>query len=104
METIDYSMLLGRHPIEVFHDKPDPSRHRDPLVLPKKDHFVRGVRSADGKWVYKISILDFFWNIEQLHPRIIKAAGLALPMQTITTEPDRHRKELLKYVFYPITV
>lgn len=52
METIDYSMLLGRYPIEMFHDKPDPSRHRDPLVLPKKDHFARGARSADGNWVY----------------------------------------------------
>lgn len=36
METIDYSMLLGRYPIQMFHDKPDRSRHQDPLALPKK--------------------------------------------------------------------
>lgn len=101
METIDYSMLLGRYPIEVFHDKPDPSRHRDPLVLPKKDHFVSGVRSADRNWVYKMCIL---WNVEQLHPKLIKATGLALPEQTVTAEPDRYRKEFLKYVSCPFII
>lgn len=99
METIDYSLLLGRYPIEMFHDKPDPSKHRDPLVLPKKDDFVRGVRSADGKWVYKMCILDFFWNVQQLRPKIIKAAGAALPEQTTTAEPERYREEFLKYGF-----
>lgn len=53
---------------------------------------------------YTRCVYCFFWNIEQLHPRITKAVGLALPMQTITTEPDRYRKEFLKYVFYPVTV
>lgn len=49
-------------------------------------------------------ILDFFWNVEQLHPKIIKAAGVALPEQTITTEPDRYRREFLKYVPCPHAV
>lgn len=101
METIDYSMLLGRYPIEMFHDKPDPSKHRDPLVLPKKDDFVQGVISADGKWVYKMCILDFLWNVQQLHPKIIKAAGAPFPEQTVTTEPYRYRQEFLKYAFRP---
>lgn len=97
METIDYSLLLGRYPIEMFHDKPDPTKHRDPLVFPKNDDFSRGVISADGKWVYKMCILDFFWNVKQLHPKIIKVAGEALPKQTVTTEPDRYRKEFFGY-------
>lgn len=96
METIDYSLLLGRYPIEMFHDKPDPHKHPDPLVIPERDDFVRGVRSPDGKWVYKMCILDFFWNVQQLHPKIIKVAGTALPEQTVTTEPTRYRKEFLR--------
>ena len=100
METIDYSVLLGRYPISLFHRKTDTNKGRDALALPKqgKTDFVRGVISADGKWVYKLCVLDFFWNVKQLQPKIIKAAGAALPEQTITAEPVRYREEFLKYI------
>jgi len=83
-ETIDYSLLLGRYPVEMFGKIPQP------------ETFVTGVRSADGKWVYKMCILDFLWNVKQLHPKIIQAAGTALPEQTVTTHPHRYRSEFLK--------
>ncbi len=100
METIDYSLLLGRYPVEMFHSEPDPSVVRDPLYLEGgKEDYVHGVRSADGKWVYKLCILDFLWNVNQLQSKVMKYAAMPLPEQTITTEPGRYRKEFLKYVY-----
>lgn len=86
METIDYSLLLGRYPVDLVPEIPEP------------ENFVTGVRSADGKWVYKMCVLDFLWNVKQLHPKIIQVAGTALPEQTVTTQPHRYRDEFLKYV------
>lgn len=86
METIDYSLLLGRFPVDYFGEIPQP------------ETFFSGVKSADGKWVYKMCVLDFLWNVKQLHPKIIQVAGAALPEQTVTTQPNRYRKEFLKLV------
>ncbi|KAF8463602.1 hypothetical protein BDZ91DRAFT_776907 [Kalaharituber pfeilii] len=83
MEIIDYSLLLGRYPADLL----------DP---PQQGSFLSGVRSADGKWIYKMCILDYLWNVKQLHPRIIRAAGTALPEQTVTAHPIRYRNEFLK--------
>lgn len=82
-EIIDYSLLLGRYPVDMFGEVPQP------------ESFLTGVRSGDGKWIYKMCILDFLWNVKQLHPKIIQAAGTALPEQTITTQPHRYRNEFL---------
>lgn len=92
METIDYSLLLGRFPIDYFGEIPQP------------ETFFSGVKSADGKWVYKMCVLDFLWNVKQLHPKIIQVAGAALPEQTVTTQPNRYRKEFLKMMDEYITV
>lgn len=99
MQTIDYSLLLGRYPIEMFHSPRDDGV-RDPMVLPDEGsrNFTQGVRSADGKWVYKMCLLDFLWNVEQLRPKVMKTAGKLLPEQTVTTEPDRYRQEFLNMV------
>jgi hypothetical protein len=98
MRTIDYSLLLGRYPVEMFHHTPREGMEKDPLVLPEEggSDFVGGVRSADGKWVYKMCLLDFLWNVEQLGPKVMKTAGKLLPEQTVTTEPERYRDEFLK--------
>lgn len=45
--TIDYSLLLGRYPVEK-NGKP-----------PKPEHWITGVTSADGKYVYRACIVDF---------------------------------------------
>ena len=36
------------------------------------DQFIRGIKSADGKWIYRMSIVDFMWNINKLHPMAAK--------------------------------
>ena len=84
MGTIDYSLLLGRFPVELVPD------------LPQPESFLAGAPSGDGNWVYKMCILDFLWNVDRLHPKIIRVAGIALPEQTVTTQPYTYRKEFLK--------
>lgn len=62
-----------------------------------------GVASADGKYVFRASILDFFWAKHKVHPRLmtllIKLWNLAIhrsgPM-SITTTPDEYRERFLK--------
>lgn len=85
MRTIDYSLLLGRYPVAMFSDK----------ELLETD-FAKGVKSADGKWVYRMCLLDFLWNVDQLRPKVMKTAGKILPEQTITTEPEMYREAFLK--------
>ncbi|KAF3935653.1 hypothetical protein ABW19_dt0206173 [Dactylella cylindrospora] len=85
IETIDYSLLLGRYPIEGNGKPPKP----------KKQNWTTGIVSADGKFVYKACIVDFLWNVNQLQARIARTAGKLLPEQTVTTEPGRYRREFL---------
>lgn len=84
IETIDYSLLLGRYPKEHFGETQQP------------ESFISGVTSGDGKWVYKMCIVDFLWNVKQLHPKVIQIAGTALPEQTVTTVPPKYKDEFLK--------
>lgn len=91
-ETIDYSLLLGRYPVDMFGKVLQP------------ESFITGVKSGDGKWIYKMCILDFLWNVNQLHPKIIQAACTALPEQTVTTQPHRYRDEFLKMMDYYIEI
>jgi hypothetical protein len=93
IETIDYSLLLGRYPVEGNRKPPRPER------------WVTGVTSADGKYVYKLCIVDFLWNVNQLQAKIARTAGKLLPEQTVTTVPHRYRDEFMKmmeeYVVVP---
>lgn len=36
------------------------------------DQFIKGVKSADGKWIYRMSIVDVMWNVNKLHPMAAK--------------------------------
>ena len=36
------------------------------------DQFMGGIKSADGKWIYRMSIVDFMWNVNKLHPMAAK--------------------------------
>lgn len=89
MGTVDYSLLLGRYPVGVLVE--------DEIGgIGKERDFGKGVRSADGRWIYRICIVDFLWNVDQLRTKVMKTAGKLLPEQTITTEPERYRKEFLR--------
>lgn len=82
-ETIDYSLLLGRYPIEG-NDVPI-----------QAESFPTGVVSSNGKWVYKMCIVDTLWNVNQLAAKLTKTISIMMPEQTITTQPARYREEFL---------
>ncbi|KAF3926060.1 hypothetical protein ABW20_dc0109036 [Dactylellina cionopaga] len=88
IETIDYSLLLGRYPISK----------NEELKVPKPENWITGVKSADGKYIYRACIVDFLWNVNQLQAKITRTAGMLLPEQTVTTQPGRYRREFLAMV------
>jgi hypothetical protein len=49
------------------------------------DQFIRGIKSADGRWIYRISIVDFMWNINKLHPMAAKVGWSLLIYQLTDT-------------------
>jgi hypothetical protein len=50
------------------------------------DQFIRGIKSADGKWIYRISIVDFMWNVNKLHPMAAKVGQFPLIYQLADTD------------------
>jgi len=101
MGTIDYSLLLGRYPIEMFEGEGGSLKWGGEGTsnaggAPPEERFVKGVRSGDGKWVYRMCVLDWLWNVDQLRPKVMRTAGKVLPEQTVTTEPGRYREEFVK--------
>ena len=30
------------------------------------DQFIRGIKSAEGKWIYRMLVVDFMWNVNKL--------------------------------------
>ena len=99
MEVIDYSVLLARYPISLcFTGKLIPAGAAMPSLCQNRTKrtlfVVLPVQMEDG---FTNCVLDFFWKVKQLHLKIIKAAGAALPEQTITAEPERYREEFLRY-------
>ena len=82
IKTIDYSILLGRYPYTSEVEDGD-------LLEGDKSDFLKGVKSGDGKWVYRMCILDYLWNVDMLAAKLTKVAGMIMPEQTVTTEPER---------------
>lgn len=118
LQTVDYSLLLGRFPSSSSPQLPlgfesatvpapvsriiNAAKHSLPF---SKDHdiitggdFIKGVVSADGEWIYRMTIVDFMWNVNKLVPTVMRTAGMVLPDQTITTEPARYKKEFMKMI------
>ena len=44
------------------------------------DQFIRGIKSADGKWIYRMSIVDFTWNVNKLRPIATKVGRDRKPL------------------------
>lgn len=122
LEIVDYSLLLGRFPasaspqvplgfehttvlakpvsrivnaVQKMHSLSSSKEHQHPLT---GDDFIKGVLSADREWVYRMTIVDFMWNVKKLVPTVMRTAGKVLPDQTITTEPARYKTEFLKMI------
>ncbi|KAL2264256.1 hypothetical protein VTK26DRAFT_9032 [Humicola hyalothermophila] len=91
--AVDYSLFLVRM-------KADQSSTPD---LSAEQTWRTGVASADGKYVFRAAILDFFWAKHKVHPRmmtlLIKLWNVLIrrsgPM-SITTTPDEYRNRFLR--------
>lgn len=104
--AVDYSLFLVRIPTEApTQDINDPSssaQHKG-IATPSSPSWRTGIPSADGKYVYRAAILDFFWAKHKVQPRLmtflINAYNKVIhhhgPM-SITTAPDEYRERFLK--------
>lgn len=93
--AIDYSMFLIRYPV--------PSG-QVPFLKSQTTEWRSGMRSRDGKWVYRGVILDFFWATDALQAKamtgLIKGYNIfdqKGPM-SITTTPEEYRKRFMSMV------
>ncbi|KAK0737163.1 hypothetical protein B0T21DRAFT_309928 [Apiosordaria backusii] len=113
--AVDYSLFLVRMklPREEVQEEVQPEATtsdsnlappRDgPSVPPQPPTWKTGIASADGKYVYRASILDFFWAKHKIQPRfmtlLINLWNLLIskdgPM-SITTTPEEYRERFLK--------
>lgn len=105
--AVDYSLFLVRIPTEApTHDINDPSsssaQHRG-VSPPSPPSWRTGIPSADGKYVYRAAILDFFWAKHKVQPQLMtflinsynKVIHHHGPM-SITTTPDEYKERFLK--------
>lgn len=115
--AVDYSLFLVRiRPEAPAQDVANPSSSsaaqqeadevvpRDPpAVPPGAPSWRTGIPSADGKYLYRAAILDFFWAKHKIQPRVMtflvntynKLISHHGPM-SITTTPDEYRNRFLK--------
>lgn len=117
--AVDYSLFLVRinaqdtdHAISNDHPSSSNSAAEDvvdalprdpPAVPPDPPSWRTGIPSADGKYVYRAAILDFFWAKHKVQPRVMtflvntynKLIHHHGPM-SITTTPDEYRERFLK--------
>jgi hypothetical protein len=97
--AVDYSLFLLRTP-RPRDQQSDPSSSsnvsaRLPYEPGQTQNWRNGIKSADGKWIYRAIILDFFWSKHKVHAQamtgLIKAYNLVDrqgPMSVTTTSPE----------------
>ncbi|EGR51303.1 uncharacterized protein TRIREDRAFT_2492 [Trichoderma reesei QM6a] len=99
--VLDYSLFLVRYPRsgESFFDAVETS-----LAERQADSWRTGVVSADGQWVYRVVLLDFFWARHKFRAKVMAGIVTAFntwagygPM-TITTEPFEYQRRFMKMV------
>jgi hypothetical protein len=108
--AVDYSLFLVRMeaPRHAATEMPPPTESsmvptNPPSVPPQPPTWRTGVTSADGKYIFRASILDFFWAKHKVHAKLmtllIKLWNVLIskhgPM-SITTTPDEYRERFLK--------
>lgn len=102
--AVDYSLFLVRVPADTS-SKPQGELEvpmEPPLIPPGPPSWRTGMKSADGKWVYRASILDFFWAKHKVHAQamtgLIKTYNIVDkqgPM-SVTTNSQEYRERFLK--------
>ncbi|ETN38827.1 uncharacterized protein HMPREF1541_06866 [Cyphellophora europaea CBS 101466] len=110
-KAVDYSLFLIRIPLSQpqnpFADDPEVDNAPQPpdyppFAPPAPPSWRTGIRSADGKYVFRAAVLDFFWAKHKVQPKLftllIRAWNLIDrqgPM-SITTTPEEYRERFLQ--------
>ncbi|KAL2181177.1 phosphatidylinositol-4-phosphate 5-kinase-domain-containing protein [Thermothelomyces heterothallicus CBS 202.75] len=111
--AVDYSLFLVR--MKAPHQDAAPMRPRqtesDPATVPARPpsgpptlpSWRTGVASADGKHIFRASILDFFWAKHKVRAKamtiLIKLWNVLISRHgdmSITTTPDEYRQRFLR--------
>lgn len=109
--VVDYSLFLVRFPGPSQNLKSQSTTELatsdDTLLAPRrksKETWRNGVTSIDGKWIYRIIIIDFFWARHKLQPRILSGLVKTFniyakkgPM-SITADPVEYRGRFMNMV------
>ncbi|KAF7537005.1 hypothetical protein G7Z17_g12942 [Cylindrodendrum hubeiense] len=99
--AVDYSLFLVRYPgPNSIPKRSSPA----PMVKSNAGIWRSGVDDAEGRWTYRVVVLDFFWAKHSLHARsmtrLVKAFNKVAhkgPM-TITADPKEYRERFLDMV------
>lgn len=105
--AVDYSLFLVRIPL----NPEDPQTKADgspdvplepPIVPPGPPSWRTGVKSADGKYIYRACVLDFFWAKHKVHAVAMTGligtynlVGGHGPM-SVTTTSEEYRERFLR--------
>ncbi|KAK1756305.1 hypothetical protein QBC47DRAFT_379685 [Echria macrotheca] len=108
--AVDYSLFLVRMRTPERDAEEDPGSSQmvptnPPSVPPDPPSWRTGVASADGKYIFRAAILDFFWAKHKIQPRIMTLLvtlwNVLISRQghmSITTTPDEYRERFMKMV------
>ena len=98
--VVDYSLFLVRYPANSSHGD-----MRKVQAMPgRPSPWRRGLKSADGKWIYRAAIVDFFWAKHKIHAQtmtgLIKGFNFfsGTGHMSLTTTADDYRRRFLKMV------
>lgn len=102
--AVDYSLFLVRYPPSSAPPSIPPNAlpEASPSVPPA---WRLGIPSSDGKWIYRLVVLDFFWAKHKLQAKLMTAligtfnflTCRRTPM-SITTDAVEYRERFLRMV------
>lgn len=96
--AVDYSLFLVRYPADLEQVPTPPGRG---------SMWRDGVKSSDGKWIYRAIILDFFWAKDALQAQTLTGLvklfnalkfGKDHGPMSITTSSEEYRQRFLRMV------
>jgi Phosphatidylinositol-4-phosphate 5-Kinase len=109
-KAVDYSLFLVRIPLSSpqnpfadeagFDNAPEPPTY-PPFAPPDPPTWRTGIKSSDGKYVYRAAVLDFFWAKHKTHAKLMTLLINAWNLidrqghMSITTTPDEYRERFL---------
>ncbi|CAM1511809.1 Fc.00g093220.m01.CDS01 [Cosmosporella sp. VM-42] len=98
--AVDYSLFLVRYPGPSIRSSSTPV----PTVKSDSNPWRTGVDDVEGKWTYRVVVLDFFWAKHKFHAQAMTGLVDAFnffaskgPM-SITAEPAEYRERFLRMV------